>query len=132
MNNPRYSVRRPMDSHREKVQVLCRVCGRVLVVRGKRHNASYQCTVFSEHLNSVFGIAITIHPLLFCYRCKRVIDKSVHAQHNLASYKTSTIVLKWEAHDEEKECLVSLSCTCMYMDIIIAICRPKRGARRNI
>ena len=67
MNNPRYSVRRPMDSHREKVQVLCRVCGRVLVVRGKRHNASHQCTVFSEHLNSVFGIAITndvldIHP----------------------------------------------------------------------
>ena len=70
MNNPRYLVRRLMDSHREKVQELCRVCGRVLVARRKRHNASYQCTVFSKHLNNVFGIAITndvpdIHPLLF-------------------------------------------------------------------
>ena len=141
MNNPRYLVRRLMDSPREKVQELCRVCGRVLMARRKRRNASYQCTVFSEHLNSVFGIDITndvpdIHPLLFCYQCKQVIDKSVHAQYHLAPYKTSTILFKWEAHDE-KECMISVPCTCMYMDIImhgnitIQICHPKRGTRKK-
>ena len=138
MNNPCYSIRRLMDFYREKAQVLCRVCGRVLVARGKRHNASYQCTVFSEHLNSIFAIDITndvpdIHPPLFCYQCKRVIDKSVHAQHHLAPSKASTNVFKWEAHD--KRYMLSVPCKCMYMDSLLlpltSRCHPKRGARKK-
>ena len=39
MNNPRYLLCRFMDPHRNKVQELCRACGRVLVARGERQRA---------------------------------------------------------------------------------------------
>ena len=80
---------------------------------------SYQCTVFSEHLKSVFGIDITndvpdIHHLLFCYRCKRVIDKSVHDQHHRAPYKSSCSSGR-PMTKKNVRCI----CVYMYMDIII-------------
>ena len=48
------------------------------------HHISAQCFQNID-LNSVFWIDITndvpdIHSLMFCYRCKRVIDKSVLAE----------------------------------------------------
>ena len=57
---------RLQDPHREKVQELCRVCGRVLVARGKRHRALYQCTVFSELDTSydVIDIPSVVLPLV--------------------------------------------------------------------
>ena len=112
-----------MDDHREKVQQHCRVCGRFLKDRGEKNRPSYECKVFAKHLHSVFGFDIThdvpdIHPLFFSYRCKLVIDKSLHAEHHLSPYKSSTTVYVWQAHNEE--CCKVLIHVHMYMTMQLA------------
>ena len=118
-----------MDQHSAKLQQRCRVCGNLLVAKGKRKKPSYKCTEFSERLSSVFSIYITndvleIHPLLFCYLCKQVMDRCT-------THYSSTNIYQWEAHTDEgcmvKKLICILICTCtvyMYMHMKCIMLHP--------
>ena len=80
-----------MDHHIELIQKRCRVCGNMLVPRGKRKRTFYQCYEFAAQLFSVFSVDISndvpgTHPS-FCYSCKQVLERYLQAQDHLLAYK---------------------------------------------
>lgn len=96
-----------MEIHAKKVNGRCRVCGRFLVeARDKKKRSTYNCKEFAEDLKSHFCIntsqdILGIHPLSFCYRCKRVMDK----HHQPGPQTDCSIPFEWKAHTEV-DCMV--------------------------
>ena len=86
-------------AHRDQLQKRCRVCGSLLMPKGKKKRPSYQCSEFADSLLRVFCISIGndlpgIHPESFCYSCKQVIERS-------RTHYSSTTIVQWEKHVEE-------------------------------
>ena len=94
------------ELHRDQLQKRCRVCGSLLVAKGKKRRAFYQCSEFKECLFRAFSIDINndlpdIHPVSLCYSCKQIMDRPMTCY-------SSTAITEWEVHAEDR-CMVSIS-----------------------
>ena len=92
--------------HRDQLQKRCRVCGSLLVAKGKKRRAFYQCSELKECLLRAFSIDINndlldIHPVSLCYSCKQIMDRPMTCY-------SSTAITEWEVHAEDR-CMVSIS-----------------------
>ena len=83
-----------LDGTRDQLQKRCRVCGSLLVAKGKKRRAFYQCSEFKECLFRAFSIDINndlpdIHPVSLCYSCKQIMDRPMTCY-------SSTAITEWE------------------------------------
>ncbi|GFO28489.1 hypothetical protein PoB_005499400 [Plakobranchus ocellatus] len=69
-----------LDSHIEKLEDLCRLCGnRVLSVAERRTNRrKLRCANFTANILMVFMISVqrdkdNVHPKFMCYKCSKII-----------------------------------------------------------
>ncbi|KAL5460235.1 hypothetical protein EMCRGX_G033664 [Ephydatia muelleri] len=89
-----------MELHRDQLQKRCRVCGSLLVAKGKKRRAFYQCSEFKECLFRAFSIDINndlpdIHPVSLCYSCKQIMDRPMTCY-------SSTAITEWEVHAADR------------------------------
>ena len=95
-----------MELHRDQLQKRCRVCGSLLVAKGKKRRAFYQCSEFKECLFRAFSIDINnnlpdIHPVSLCYSCKQIMDRPMTCY-------SSTAITEWEVHAADR-CMVNIN-----------------------
>ena len=108
--------------HRAILEMLCRICGRTIVMKSYSTN-KHSCMDYQGELHRAFGITPlsddpTIHPVHFCHACKLVLTKST----KLYQHRT-TIFEGWCIHSE-------VDCTiCEYYSRIQRGGRPKKLKR---
>ncbi|KAL5515464.1 hypothetical protein EMCRGX_G000634 [Ephydatia muelleri] len=97
-----------MELHRDQLQKRCRVFGSLLVAKGKKRRAFYQCSEFKDCLFRAFinNDLPDIHPVSLCYSCKQIMDRPMTCY-------SSTAITEWEVHAEDR----------------FMVCYPKRGTK---
>eukprot|EP00731_Ephydatia_muelleri_P031015 Em0022g529a len=121
-----------MELHRDQLQKRCRVCGSLLVAKGKKRRAFYQCSEFKECLFRAFSIDINndlpdIHPVSLCYSCRPTTAdiiiatiKGIAPPHHPPDMPLST--LNNSAILDQLQCLICLELLCQPLELP---CRPK-------
>eukprot|EP00731_Ephydatia_muelleri_P018553 Em0011g593a len=125
-----------MELHRDQLQKRCRVCGSLLVAKGKKRRAFYQCSEFKECLFRAFSIDINndlpdIHPVSLCYSCcPTTADiiiatiKGIAPPHHPPDMPLST--LNNSAILDQLQCLICLELLCQPLELP---CRALKNIR---
>ncbi|KAL5470661.1 hypothetical protein EMCRGX_G028663 [Ephydatia muelleri] len=125
-----------MELHRDQLQKRCRVCRSLLVAKGKKRRAFYQCSEFKECLFRAFSIDINndlpdIHPVSLCYSCLPTSAdiiiatiKGIAPPHHPPDMPLST--LNNSAILNQLQCLICLELLCQPLELP---CRALKNIR---